>query len=470
MNFDIFGQISKIVGRQINNITKKITRVLKLAAKPMVYLNQYVREQVKSMTRRPSSLKDYVRVMGVYISKRFLGLSVIAVVLAVTLISTVIYPWLEGRLWTPTIQLNSSKMASYTGPARITNDVGTVIYYGDVVNGQLTGSASQYDTEGNLVYTGEFLNARYNGYGSQYQNGILIYEGEFADNLYNGEGTQYDEQGNMIYQGGFLQGERSGTGMEYRADTHTLSYYGSFVNGMREGSGVAYAQDGTTVVYRGDFLAGVYEGSGSYYENGVLIYQGQFSQGLFEGSGTLYDEQGNMLYQGDFSKGTRQGAGTQYDSIGSALYTGTFLDGNVNYIGYLGAAPEDVAAAFGSPGYTATVEDHRVMTYLNLGTAFLFADNGEGLYTCDRVLVDIDEDFLKIGRDSTLEELEDLLGERFTTLVLDMTAERSTAFEQLSLDVPDSGRVDKYLMSTYYIKVYYDGAGERLVAIECGSY
>lgn len=467
---DIFGQISKIVGRQINNITKKITRVLKLAAKPMVYLNQYVREQVKSMTRRPTSLKDYVHVFGVYISKRFLGFSVIGVVLGVLLISNFVYPWMEGRLWTPTILLNSAKMASYTGPARITNDMGTVIYYGDVANGQLTGTASQYDTEGNLVYTGEFLNARYNGYGSQYQNGVLIYEGEFADNLYSGEGTQYDETGAMIYQGGFLQGERSGTGMEYRADTHTLSYYGSFVNGVREGSGVAYEEDGVTVMYRGDFSAGLYEGSGSYYQNGALIYQGQFSQGLFEGSGTLYDAQGNMIYQGDFSKGNRQGAGTQYDGIGSALYTGTFLDGNVNYIGYLGSTPEDVAAAFGSPGYTATVGGRRVLTYLNLGTAFIFADNGEGLYTCDRVLVDIDENFLQIDRDSTTDELEALLGARFTSLELDLTAERSAAFDQLSIDVPASGRVDKYLMSTYYIKIYYDTAGERLAAVECGSY
>ncbi len=470
MIFDLFGQISKIVGRQIANITKNITRVVKMAAKPMVHLNQYVRAQVKSMTRRPTSLKDYVHVFGVYISKRFLGLSVIAVVIVVTVFSTVVYPWLEGRLWTPTILLNSQKMASYTGPARIENETGVVIYYGDVAGGQLTGSGTQYDTEGNLVYTGEFLNARYNGYGSLYENGVLIYEGEFSDNLYHGEGTLYDESGAMIYQGGFLQGVRSGTGMEYRADTHTLSYYGSFVNDIREGSGVAYEEDGSTVQYRGDFVAGLYEGSGSYYQNGSLIYQGQFSQGLFEGVGTLYDGQGNMVYQGDFSGGTRQGAGTEYDAIGSALFTGTFLDGNVNYIGYLGAAPEDIAAAFGSPGYTTTAGGCRILAYLNLGTAFLCADNGEGMYTCDRVLIDIDQSFLEIGRDSTLEELEELLGKRFTTLDLDLTAERSAAFEQLSIDVPAVGRVDKYLMSIYYIKVYYDTAGTRLAAVECGSY
>ena len=166
MDFNIFGQISKIVGRQITNISKKVTRAVKVAAKPFVYLNTYVRAQVKSMTRRPSSKADYVRFGDVYLSKRFLGLSVIVIVLVVTTFSTVVYPWLEGRLWTPTILLNSEKMAGYTGPAHIRNDMGVVIYSGDVAAGKLTGSATQYDTEGNLVYTGEFLNAAYNGYGS----------------------------------------------------------------------------------------------------------------------------------------------------------------------------------------------------------------------------------------------------------------------------------------------------------------
>ena len=470
MDFNIFGQISKIVGRQIANISKKVTRAVKVAAKPFVYLNTYVRAQVKSMTRRPSSKADYVRFGDVYLSKRFLGLSVIVIVLVVTTFSTVVYPWLEGRLWTPTILLNSEKMAGYTGPAHIRNDMGVVIYSGDVAAGKLTGSATQYDTEGNLVYTGEFLNAAYNGYGSLYSGGVLRYEGDFSENLYNGEGRLYDETGALIYQGAFVQGLRSGRGMEYRPDTHTLLYYGDFANDLWEGSGVVYEADGVTVRYRGDLVAGVYEGEGSYYENGVLVYQGLFSQGMFEGTGTLYDSQGNILYQGEFSQGKRQGAGTVYDTIGSALYSGEFLDNNVNYMGYLGAAPADIAAAFGSPGYTAQVEGGQVLTYLNLGAAFLCDDDGAGLYTCRRVLVDVEEAFLDITRDTSQAELEALLGERFSTLTLELTPERSAASAQLTLELPESGRVDKYLMSTYYIKVYYDAAGEKIAAVECGNY
>ena len=37
-------------------------------------------------------------------------------------------------------------------------------------------------------------------------------------------------------------------------------------------------------------------------------------------------------------------------------------------------------------------------------------------------------------------------------------------------EILESGRVDKYLMSTYYIKVYYDAAGEKIAAVECGNY
>lgn len=470
MNFNLFGQIAKIIGRQITNISKKFTRVLKLAAKPFVYLNNYVRQQVKSMTRPPAGKEDYVRLFDVYISKRFLGLSVIITVALVTAFSTVVYPWLEGRLWTPTILLNSAKMAAYTGPARIRNDMGVIIYDGDVVNGQLTGSASQYDTQGKLVYSGEFLNAKYNGYGSLYLDSVLRYEGGFAENLYDGEGRLYSERGSLIYQGDFSRGLRSGKGMEYSSLTHTLSYYGDFFNDVREGSGVAYEEDGVTVKYRGGFAAGLYEGEGSRYEDGTLIYQGLFSRGLYEGTGTLYDGQGNVLYQGEFSKGNRQGPGTVYDSIGAALYTGDFLENNVNYISYLGAAPEDIAATFGSPGYTAAENGCRIMTYLNLGTSFLCLDDGTGLFTCDKVLVDVAENFLGITRESTPSELTALLGERFTTLTLPVTAERRTALKQLSLEVPDECRTDKYLFSTYYIKLYFDSSEETLAAVECGNY
>ena len=470
MNFNILGQISKIVGRQITNITKNITRVVKMAAKPFVYLNTYVRAQVKSMTRRPSSKADYVRFGVVYLSKRFLGLSVILIALVVTVFSTVIYPWLEGRLWTPTILLNSQKMAGYTGPAKIKNEMGTVIYVGDVVSGKLTGTATQYDTEGELVYVGDFQDAVYSGSGALYVNGVLRYEGEFDKNLYSGEGRLYDESGALIYQGAFDKGLRSGRGMAYRSDTHTLLYYGDFVNDVWEGSGVVYEEDGTTVRYRGDFVGGLYEGEGSYYEGGILVYMGQFSKGRFEGTGTLYDENGNVTYQGEFSQGNRQGAGTAYDAIGSALFSGEFLDNNVNFMGYLGAAPADIAAAFGSPGYTAVEGSYQILTYLNLGASFLCVDDGTGLYTCQKVLVDAEENFLGITPSTSREELTALLGERFSTLTLDLTAERSAAAQQLSLELPASGRVDKYLMSTYYIKLYYDASGTRIAAVECGSY
>ena len=146
------------------------------------------------------------------------------------------------------------------------------------------------------------------------------------------------------------------------------------------------------------------------------------------------------------------------------------MENNVNYMGYLGAAPTDITTAFGSPGYTAVVGDYQILTYLNLGASFLCVSDGAGAYTCARVLVDAAENFLGITRDTTEEALASLLGERFSTLPLELTAERSTAAGQLSLDLPDSGRVDKYLMSTYYIKIYYDAAGEGIAAVECGNY
>ena len=470
MNVNILGQISRIAGRQITNISKKAVRLLKVMAKPMVALNNYVRQQVKALTRPPAAKEDYVQIGRNYISKRFLGVCAIALVAGVTLFTAVIFPWMEGRLWKPTIQFNSAKMAGYTGPARIKNEMGVVIYDGDVAQGRLTGSADQYDMEGNLVYSGQFLDASYEGRGSLYQDGVLRYQGDFVKNRFSGQGTEYDETGAMLYQGGFENGARSGTGMEYRADTHTLSYYGTFVDGQRQGTGVAYEEDGVTVAYRGEFAGGVYEGLGRYYENGVLRYQGQFVQGEFEGVGTLYDEQGRQVYQGEFAQGSRQGAGTVYDTLGSALFSGTFLDNSVNFIEYLGTAPGDITAAFGTPGYTTDTEDgRRVLTYLNLGAAFVCVDSGDGSYLCDRVLVDASLGFLGIGEDTAQSQLEKLLGDRFSSLTLELSPDRAAALRQLSLGTPESCRVDKYLMSNYYIKAYYDARGAEITALECGA-
>lgn len=471
MNVNILGQISRIVGRQITNISKKAVRLLKVMAKPMVALNNYVRQQVKALTRPPAAKEDYVHIGRNYISKRFLGVCAIGLAAGITLFTAVIFPWMEGRLWKPTILFNSAKMAGYTGPARIKNEMGVVIYDGDVEEGRLTGSADQYDTEGNLVYSGQFLDASYEGRGSLYENGVLRYEGDFVKNCFSGQGTEYDEAGAMLYQGGFENGVRSGTGMEYRADTHTLSYYGAFVDGVRQGSGVAYEEDGITAAYRGEFAAGVYEGLGRYYENGVLRYQGQFVQGRFEGVGTLYDDHGRQVYQGEFVQGSRQGAGTVYDTLGSELFSGTFLDDNVNFIKYLGMAPGDITAAFGTPGYTTDTEDgRRVLTYLNLRSAFVCADSGDGSYLCDHVLVDTSQGFLGVGEDITQSQLEDLLGDRFSSLTLELTADRAAALKQLSIEAPHSCRVDKYLMSNYYIKAYYDAQGAQITALECGAY
>ena len=258
--------------------------------------------------------------------------------------------------------------------------------------------------------------------------------------------------------------------MEYDPRTHTLRYYGDYLNDVREGAGVEYEEDGVTVRYRGGFSAGLYEGQGSRYEDGALIYQGQFSRGLYEGTGTLYDGSGSVTYKGGFSEGRRQGTGTVYDPLGSALFTGEFLDGSINFIGYLGAAPEDIAAAFGSPGYTTAEGDSRVMTYLNLGTAFVCANDGTDLWVCDHIIVNADGGFPGIKRESTLRELEAVLGNRFSSLTLNISAERALAFEQLSLNVPGPCRVDKYLFSTYYIKLYYDASGETPLAVECGSF
>ena len=219
------------------------------------------------------------------------------------------------------------------------------------------------------------------------------------------------------------------------------------------------------MAYRGQFAAGVFEGQGSAYEEGVLVYQGNFSQGFYEGEGTLYDENGSVLYQGQFVQGSRQGAGTVYDQVGSAVYSGEFVDDGVNYMSYLGKGTEEITAAFGAPGYQTQAGGYTLLSYLNLGASFLCADGGDGTLVCRFVLMDANQGFLGITPASTEEELEELLGTRFTTLTGNLSQERIQAVSQLSLSVPEKGRVDKYLMSNYYIKVYYN-AQDQIAAVE----
>ena len=171
MNFNLFSQYPRSwAGR--STISPKRSPGFSSCSKPMVYLNTYVRAQVKAMTRPPASKADYVRFGSIYLSKRFLGLSVTGIVAVCTVFSAFVYPWMEGRLWTPTMTLNSGKMAGYTGKAKIENQVGQLIYLGDVEQGQLTGYALQYDNQGQLVYEGDFQSGAYEGFGKLYADGV----------------------------------------------------------------------------------------------------------------------------------------------------------------------------------------------------------------------------------------------------------------------------------------------------------
>ena len=151
------------------------------------------------------------------------------------------------------------------------------------------------------------------------------------------------------------------------------------------------------------------------------------------------------------------------------MYSGQFVDDGVNYMSYLGKGTEEITAAFGAPGYQTQAGGYTLLSYLNLGASFLCADGGDGTLVCRFVLMDANQGFLGITPASTEEELEELLGTRFTTLTGNLTQERIQAVSQLSLSVPEKGRVDKYLMSNYYIKVYCN-AQDQIAAVECGGY
>lgn len=61
---------------------------------------------------------------------------------------------------------------------------------------------------GTLVYDGEMEDGEYDGFGIEYSfYGNKIYEGEFKDGYRDGQGTEYDEEGNVIYSGKWKDGD-----------------------------------------------------------------------------------------------------------------------------------------------------------------------------------------------------------------------------------------------------------------------
>ena len=290
----------KLVGvwsylRRITNFSRQATKVASASL-------QGAAAAVKKPTRR----EDYIETRRLFISKSFLILLAIGVVLLALLIYFVIWPFLLRTFFTARLWQDDPELETWSGRVVIYYDEAkkNPRYSGTLQDGLLQGRGTEYDEDGLLVYEGNFVDGLYDGTGSRYEAGVLVYQGDFSAGTANGMGTAYSD-GVMCYEGAFVNGLYEGEGTEYNADG-SVRYKGSFAGGLYDGTGTRFLDNGDQI--QAEFTAGAANGAIQWYRSGKLWYDGGADDLTPDGFGTLYAESGDPVYAGEFDQGTLDGA------------------------------------------------------------------------------------------------------------------------------------------------------------------
>ena len=103
-------------------------------------VNQEINKQLKDAKKltkeaKPKSLKDYFDFGAFYVSKIFVLVAFVVLVLAVVLFIKFGYPFLVQKFFTKDIYLSTDEMSGYSGKVRLLADDGTVIYVGKLEKG-----------------------------------------------------------------------------------------------------------------------------------------------------------------------------------------------------------------------------------------------------------------------------------------------------------------------------------------------
>ena len=65
-----------------------------------------------------------------------------------------VYPWADGKLWMANIRIDTAKLSSFEGKAKLYDTSDMKIYEGNLKMGRPNGYGVQYDSNGNLIYKG----------------------------------------------------------------------------------------------------------------------------------------------------------------------------------------------------------------------------------------------------------------------------------------------------------------------------
>lgn len=442
--------------KKIGTVIKKSTKKLRAKFKKMTNVKKMMKTLFKTImskikgifSLKPSSEKDYFRLGKTYIAKKLLFIILIVILIVLFVFNRFIYPWAEGRFWTPEIVINSGKFYTYSGQARILDKDERVLYVGRLDKGKLTGEANLYDpSTGDLVYRGGFLSAQYSGMGERFtEEGVLVYRGMFANNTYNGEGQLFIN-GQLLYEGQFKDGLYQGPGQLYH-NNGNLWLTGSFAVGGLNGEGKEYNSEGQ-LVYNGFFLDGLYDGHGTQYNpvTAQVIYEGQFRQDRYHGTGKLYDlELGRIIYEGEMVEGLYHGTGVLHNWKGQNVYEGHFYKGEIDYYRYIDTDVSFVRKEFGDESDVYFYEHHFVMDYRNLSMMFALQDAFESAPIVDRILFLGEQDFLGGPIGTPMPRLKHRFGQYESAHEFLITDEQLMILQRLRVNINQD-----YLYSELYL-------------------
>lgn len=327
--------------RRITNFSRQATKVATTSF-----------QGAAAAVKKPTKREDYIETQRLFISKSFLIMLAIGLVLLGLLFYFVVWPFLLSHFFVAKFYQGDPKLADWSGRVIVYYDEEKQhpMYRGTLEEGLLQGLGEEYDLDGLLTYEGNFVDGVRSGDGSLYEAGVLVYEGQFSGGLANGMGTAY-EDGVKCYQGAFVDGLYEGAGTAYYPDG-TRRYVGSFAQGLYEGEGTEYSEDGK-MHYKGSFAAGQYDGSGTIYlEDGSTI-QAEFTAGETNGAIQWY-QKGKLWYDGSADNLTPDGFGTLYGDNGKAIYAGEFDQGTLDGAWILTLTAAELREAFGEASLTET--------------------------------------------------------------------------------------------------------------------
>jgi hypothetical protein len=165
-----------------------------------------------------------------------------------------------------------------------------------------------------------------------YSDGSLLYEGQLMNGEMNGKGKFYRQDGALWYDAEFRGGEATGWGTIYYSgllmghDRTGDVTIGQIKGGIPDGY-IVDINDNGDLQYEGEESHGVLNGKGKWYTSGRLVYDGEFKNGDYEGYGKYFNKDGTLDYEGYFVKSKPNGHGKEYRKDGTVYQEGEYVDG-----------------------------------------------------------------------------------------------------------------------------------------------